>query len=384
MSELVAAGDSDFAKASKLYGWLKSRIRYVGIEFGDSGVVPHAPDQTVARAYGDCKDQATLLVGLLRATGLPAHVALLRSGAREDVNRKLPAINVFDHAIVVVPTERPLWLDPTADHVRPGALPVGDQGRLALVAAPDTEGLVVTPRATPQTNTYRERRRVHLSRHGPARVVEHSEGKGFLDTELRDIFARPADTVQKNLREYAQQHYYTEQVGQLKHSEPEDLLTAFEVQLEAAQSKVGITDVLSASVEAREGVLMSWLPAVLTDSEEERKTTLVLPAPYQAELIWEVHPPPGYVPGKLPEAIELDLGPAGLVRRVTTGQDGSIQVHSTFTTGKARYSAQDVKAFREALWRFHQRNVPYVEFDHPAKKLRDAGDPRAAVALVRQ
>ena len=72
---------------------MKSQVRYISIEFGESGVVPHAPDQTVARAYRDCKDQATLLVDLLRAANLPAHVVLLSVGARQDINGKLTAMN---------------------------------------------------------------------------------------------------------------------------------------------------------------------------------------------------------------------------------------------------------------------------------------------------
>ena len=207
VKQVVAPGDSGFGKASKLYAWVKSKVRYVGIEFGEAGVVPHAPDQTIGRAYGDCKDQATLLVGLLRAAGLPAHVALLYVGGREDINGKLAAMNVFDHAIVVVPGEEAWWFDPTADHVEPGTLPPGDQGRLALVASPDTEALVRTPSATPAANTYHEHREVFLSSYGPARVVERSRGSGYPGTELRNTFSEPKDTVDENMQRYAQETY---------------------------------------------------------------------------------------------------------------------------------------------------------------------------------
>lgn len=381
VDQVVKQGDSDFTKASKLYTWVKSKVRYVGIEFGESGVIPHAPDQTVARAYGDCKDQATLLAGLLRAAGLPAHVALLYVGDREDINGKLAAMNVFDHAIVVVPGEETWWFDPTAPHVEPGALPPDDQGRLALVAAPHTEALVRTPSGSPASNTYREHREVFLSDYGLARIVERSRGSGYPATELRDTFSGPKDRVAENMASYAEENYYTEKIDKLVHGKTEDLLKPFEVTVEASNSQVGYTAVLDASVEARENVLWSWLPSELTETEAERKASLVLPIPYQAELVWEIHAPAGLEPSKLPEATTLRLGPASFTRTVEKRADGVV-VKSTFTTGKGQFSASEVREFRDALERYNKSPIERVEFLHAAKKLSDAGKPKAGAALI--
>ena len=384
VKELVDPNDSDQLKAAKLYNWVKSRVRYVGIEFGESGVIPRAPDQTVSQGYGDCKDQATLLVGLLREAGLPAHVALLSVGSREDINGKLPALNVFDHAIVVVPSEPPLWFDSTADHVRPGSLPVGDQERLALVAAADTQGLVRTPKATPKTNTYQEHREVFLADQGPAKIIERSSGTGYLDSELREAFSVAPTNVKENLEAYAERTYSTKTVNSIKHGKGTDLLEPFHVQFEASRSKIGHTRILDASVETREDVLLSWLPSALTDPDEERRAPLVLPVPYEAELTWEIHAPPGFVASKLPQQLELQLGPASFTRSISRAKDNSVKVRTRFTTGTTRFSQEQVKAFREALWKYQQTLVPWVNFDHPAKKLSDSGNGLAAAALVRK
>src|SRR5262249_32138566 len=53
-------------------------VRYTGVEFGEASIVPRPPSEVMARGYGDCKDQAALLVALLRAAGMTAHVALLK------------------------------------------------------------------------------------------------------------------------------------------------------------------------------------------------------------------------------------------------------------------------------------------------------------------
>ena len=106
---------------------------------------PSSPLATLRRGAGDGKDLAVVLAAALRAEGIPAHVALLRPGTGRDIEPTLPGMGMFSHAIVYVPGEPPLWIDPTDRWARPGELPLLDQGRRALVAAAETEDLVETP-----------------------------------------------------------------------------------------------------------------------------------------------------------------------------------------------------------------------------------------------
>ena len=64
----------------RLLASLRGQIRYTGVEFGKAAIVPRSSRETLAHRYGDCKDQATLLVAMLRVAGIRAHVALLRTG----------------------------------------------------------------------------------------------------------------------------------------------------------------------------------------------------------------------------------------------------------------------------------------------------------------
>ncbi len=83
----------------------------------DGGYTPRAIAEIEASRYGDCKDLSALLVALLRAMKVDAHVALIRRGenpygAEPDYN--LPASNRFNHAIVRARVgEQSYWLDPT-------------------------------------------------------------------------------------------------------------------------------------------------------------------------------------------------------------------------------------------------------------------------------
>ena len=111
------------------------RFRYVGLEFDIHGYQPYRTDQVWSRRFGDCKDQATLLTTLLRAAGIDAQVALVRTRPNGRVPRALPGLALFDHAIVWLP-DQGLFFDPTVRTLGLGALPAVDQGGQALVLAP--------------------------------------------------------------------------------------------------------------------------------------------------------------------------------------------------------------------------------------------------------
>ena len=55
VAKIVSRDDAPRVKATKILQWVKDRIRYVGVEFGDSAIVPYTPDKTLARGFGDCK-----------------------------------------------------------------------------------------------------------------------------------------------------------------------------------------------------------------------------------------------------------------------------------------------------------------------------------------
>jgi hypothetical protein len=161
-----------------LLSWVHDRVRYTGLELGIAGVVPYTPDETVQRKFGDCKDQATLLTALLRAKGIPASVALLQTGPGQDLEAELPGLGRFDHAIVFIPGSPDLWIDPTSTYSRAGELPLSVQGRLALVAAPDSRELVRIPATESQDNGAVEQRHIVLSDFGSGSVRETTVYRG--------------------------------------------------------------------------------------------------------------------------------------------------------------------------------------------------------------
>ena len=178
-------GESRRAQIDFLLAQVQELVRYTGLELGSASIIPVSPEEILKRRFGDCKDQATLLVGLLRAVDIPAHVALLRADFQDDVEPELPGLGFFNHAIVYVPGERPLWIDPTDPHARAGELPLPDQGRWALVADDATEGLRRTPISNSVENRIAETREIFLPDYGDARVVETSQYFGSFERQQR-------------------------------------------------------------------------------------------------------------------------------------------------------------------------------------------------------
>ncbi len=160
------------AIVGRLVARLGADVKYTGIEFGEASIIPRTPAEVFERRYGDCKDKALLLTALLRAAGIPAEVALLDSGFGPDVDPDVPGFGGFDHAIVYVPGGKPLWIDATDQFSAVGELPLGDQGRLALVATRKTTALVRTPETPSSANLTRETRAIKVAEDGKVRVVE--------------------------------------------------------------------------------------------------------------------------------------------------------------------------------------------------------------------
>src|SRR5207248_195802 len=84
-----------------------------------------------ARRFGDCKDKASLMIALLRAAGIRAELALVRTRRIGEVAPGTASVAIFNHAIVYLP-QHDLWLDGTAEYAGARELPLDDQGATAF------------------------------------------------------------------------------------------------------------------------------------------------------------------------------------------------------------------------------------------------------------
>ncbi len=116
-----------------IYNFCAKDIRYVAVEYGQAGYEPHRAEDIFRNKYGDCKDQAVLLVTMLREAGFSAYLVLIPTDDYYNLNESFPAV-LFNHCIACVDFNGNLiFLDPTAQTCSFGDLPQMDQDRSVLI-----------------------------------------------------------------------------------------------------------------------------------------------------------------------------------------------------------------------------------------------------------
>lgn len=94
--------------------YVQEEVRYLGIEIGQNSHKPFSANETLERRYGDCKDKTVLLISILNAIGEKAYPALVNTRNYREIEKMLPAINLFDHVILNLPYGgKNYWFDPT-------------------------------------------------------------------------------------------------------------------------------------------------------------------------------------------------------------------------------------------------------------------------------
>ncbi|MBI1354938.1 MAG: DUF3857 domain-containing protein [Acidobacteria bacterium] len=131
--------------------FVQDEVRYLGIEIGSSGLIPHDPASVFERRFGDCKDKSLLLVSILNAMGIEADTALVDVDWGAGVEEMLPSPYLFDHEIAVARIGgQSVWLDATQSMQR-GALLSRTPPAFgkALVISGDTTALETIPSPAP-------------------------------------------------------------------------------------------------------------------------------------------------------------------------------------------------------------------------------------------
>jgi transglutaminase-like putative cysteine protease/tetratricopeptide (TPR) repeat protein len=385
---------------------LHKEVRYTGIEFGQSKLQPETPAEVLKRHYGDCKDKAALLVAMLRASGIPANLALLNAGPGRDVTPELAGMNQFDHAIAYVPPAapggKPIWIDATAEFTRVGDLPYGDQGRLALIIAEGSKDLTPTPEARPEDSVLVETRDFTLADYGPARAVESSQTTGYVDSAYRAEYGDPANKeLRATMENYVRNAYAAKSLAKIESGDPKDFNKPFSLRLQIEKTKRGNTGISDAAIAMYPTAAFSELPRwffvdpdgdnhELTAEEqadrrkaEAQRSSEYEVQPFVSERRYRVTPPPGFLPRALPADKTTPMGPASLTQTYSADAAGVVTAVFRFTTGKARYTAEEALALRKAVIAADKEDNVTVVFDQSGAKQIAAGKVREGLEIDR-
>lgn len=398
---------SRIAKIAAIVKQLHHEVRYTGVEFGAARLTPQKPSEVIQRHYGDCKDKATLLVAMLRATGIKANLALLSTGAGRDVDESLPGINQFNHAIVYVPAgakgEDAVWIDATAEYYAVGTLPFEDEGRNALVISPQTTTLTRTQDPQPEDSMLVETRTFTLAGLGPSHVEEVSNTHGYIDASYRSSYGGPeTPKIREDMERYVKNAYLAKTLTKLEHGDSADFDHPFNLKLVADGARRGLTSLSDAAVvifpTSTANSLPQWFstePKVAgPDTSETEKRNLELgeksrPAsftirPYIYEQRARILVPAGFTVRPLPENKTTTLGTATLEESYSAAEPGVVTVTFRFNSGPAHLTVEQALAMRTEILKLHKREYVGIFFDQSGVKALTAGHIREALEIDRK
>jgi predicted Zn-dependent protease len=374
---------------------VQKNVRYTGLELGLSAFVPHSPEETWKRGYGDCKDKAALLVSRLRKKGIPAKLALLRPYPFPEVVSELPGLEAFNHVIVYVPGKQPLWIDPTSQYTPATRLPLGDQGRNVLIVDRASMALVRTPEAAASENRLDEEITVKIQPQGKADVdaVDTYAGamEEFARTLFASIFASPES--KSKLEGQLKSKLRFDSLASLDSSPATELGQSFQFKYSGHGWELGTTQVETADVYLpfdREILgALNQLPAVDAGQDKaEKKATRTedyyLPASFDGEGRYLVLPPSGFRLKHLPELTKIDFGPVKLNFSTSVRPDNSVVVKYALTSDRRRYSVAEAEQIAAGIKKLSTLPYLHLEFVDQVHELLTSGKEKEALALARQ
>jgi len=299
----------------------------------------------------------------------------------------------FDHAIVYVESNPPLWIDATAADVRVGMLPPADQGRFALIANPRTTSLAKISESSLEDNWQRNRVEIRMSElgTGEARATVQGSG-GWFESSARSSYGGDGKRAKQSLEWMAKNDFRAKSLGSYKVMLADDLSGPYQLEFVANQSSISITGAEDAVVILSPLVVFQSLPFGLFASSLEkeeaaktrRKSGFVFPFPFQSESRFLIVPPAGFKLSTKPESVETKLGPAAYTRKYLANPDGTVEVLYRLDVASRRWTAEDVEAFRAAVKKYRELQFEMFTFLPQTSDFVAAGQFGKAIAQLKE
>jgi hypothetical protein len=339
LAALVKDNPGDQQKIAAIQEFVLRNTHYVALEFGIYSYKPYPVAQTYARRFGDCKDKASLMIALLRAAGIEAEIALVRTRSMGDVAPMPASIALFDHAIVHVP-RYDLWLDGTAEYSG-RELPLEDQGALALtVGMNGNTRLRQIPMSSAHDNYTRRTIYAQLSPEGVIHFSGSTLTRGEDAPGLRRELAvkeQQLDLFRQRLAEVFPMVKLDNVAVHGAQNLASDVSVDFQGELDFYQNRPVVR------------LSSTWMPRAYVSglaSGSERTQDLLLPSPWITEEEIHLALPEGAGIKEMPHNQEITTS-FGMVRMRYSRSGREIVIESRLEFDKTRIGAQEYPAFRQ-------------------------------------
>lgn len=358
-SRALTDSNAEFmSRIQKVADYMQQKIRYVGIEIGIGGYVPHSAEEIYRNQYGDCKDKVTLMIAMLDAVGVRATWVMVDTD-RGVIDPAVPSL-IGDHmiaaieipegyhnpalkAVVTAKTgKRYLIFDPTNQYVPIGLLPTYLQGSTGLLMAGADSEAITLPTLAPDTDTLDRKANFILAADGSLTGTATVAHLGASSGGLRYSLVMSNDTEKRQKLENAlREDFSSFQVNS------EDIKNARNLDQPLIMS-YGIT---AASYAKHAGDMLLVRPRVIgSDATALDDVSRKYPIEFSSTRDWrdsfDVKIPEGYKVDDLPDPVNVDTGFASYHSDVKVSS-GVLHYSREFIVKKLEISAGDYPALRK-------------------------------------
>ncbi len=342
VSKMLSGIEDTREKVKKIYGYVQSRTRYVGIQLGIGGWQPFKASFVDEKGYGDCKALTNYTHSLLKSQGIESFYTLVKAGANTTpILSDFPKMQ-FNHVFLSVPLEKDtIWLECTSQTAPFNYLGSFTSDRDVLLITPEGGKLVHTPQYGKEVNILSHKASFTLDAQGNAQAQVTIKGQALCEEWLERASQLNGDKQEKLILDrlniptsFKLQKYKAYRV---KDEIPSSILEA---------------NILIDRVASRSGKRMFLIPNVLNQQSwipkegEGRKNPLVIEGSLERQELdtLQFNIPEGFSVEYIPESLELKNA-FGSFQGDFVQEGQTLYLYRKFVLTKGTYPAEKYQEF---------------------------------------
>jgi hypothetical protein len=202
VDSITYGAETDLDKVKQIFYWTQDNIKYIAIEYGMGGFIPRQANSVCTNRYGDCKDMASTITGLLDYAGINSHLTWIGTNDIPYTYAELPTPNVDNHMIAtyVDKDNQYYFMDATGRYSNFNIPSSFLQGKEALIRKNKSEFEIVTvPIIDPDQNKISEKIYLNIENNNLVGLSKASVS-GYNKTRLQ--YAIENKTKEEKLKYY--------------------------------------------------------------------------------------------------------------------------------------------------------------------------------------
>lgn len=358
-AQLTANTSGELEKIRAIASFVQ-QIKYIAVSLNltrGGGYTPRQSEETLAKAYGDCKDKATLMRALLKALGIESYLLTVTADDRTYVRSEWASPMQFNHAIVairvspavagpmVIETKnlgRLLVFDPTDTITPVGDLPEDEQGSYGLLLAGSEGELIKIPMTPPSAN--RTESNIEAAVDAAGRLEAHIARRYYGQSAV-NLYAAEKSEGASGLRKRLEESYS----GRLPAATLSNIST--EPEIEKNRHKLNFDLAADRFGQVMQGRLIVIRPGLLASggvysfSRKQRSSPIQLEADMRSYSI-SIKVPHDLRLDEIPAPIKIET-PYGKLEATWTVKDGVIVMQEMLEVREVTAPASDYASVRE-------------------------------------